>query len=370
MRHVPDGVLRRLDDEPLAVPDRVTEHVAGCGRCSARHAEIAHDTERAAQVFAGPKLVPDVDVAWTRLHGALASRETDGADGHRHPVRVPPRRSRFPRISLRAGLAIGAVGIVVAGTAAAATLTTVFAPTHVAPVSVSQSDLRSIAAIMGLSDGRTLGGFSTPSGSSAMRFGTVTWSSGTAHPVSSAAQAAVEAGFAVTLPGHLPKGVGAIRQFVVQPRLRAAVSFSSAAGSLAGSSVMLDAGPAVVAEYAGTNGTALPTLGVATMRRPTARSTGATVSQIEAFLLSRPGIPPELADEIRLLGDLRTILPVPVPPGYSVRSVQVAGWPGVLVNDGSNAASAVVWEDGQGLIHAVVGILDSQDVLNVANQLG
>ena len=40
------------------------------------------------------------------------------------------------------------------------------------------------------------------------------------------------------------------------------------------------------------------------------------------------------------------------------------------MNDGSNAASAVVWEDGQGLIHAVVGILDSQDVLNVANQLG
>jgi hypothetical protein len=92
--------------------------------------------------------------------------------------------------------------------------------------------------------------------------------------------------------------------------------------------------------------------------------------QIEAFLLSQPGIPPGLAEEIRLLGDLRTTLPVPVPPGASVRSVQVAGWPGLLLADSSNAASAVVWEDGRGLLHAVVGILDSQDVLNVADQLG
>jgi hypothetical protein len=48
----------------------------------------------------------------------------------------------------------------------------------------------------------------------------------------------------------------------------------------------------------------------------------------------------------------------------------VGGWPGVLLADSSNAAAGVVWEDGQGLLHAVVGILDPQDVLNVANQLG
>ena len=56
--------------------------------------------------------------------------------------------------------------------------------------------------------------------------------------------------------------------------------------------------------------------------------------------------------------------------GASARSVQVAGWPGILLADSSNAAAGVVWEDGRGLLHVVVGILDSQDVLNVANQLG
>jgi hypothetical protein len=106
------------------------------------------------------------------------------------------------------------------------------------------------------------------------------------------------------------------------------------------------------------------------MRRPRATSTRASLSQIEAFLLGQPGIPPELAEEIRLLGDVSTTLPVPVPPGASVRSVRVDGWPGVLLADASNVASGVVWEDGRGMLHAVVGILDSHDVLDVARQLG
>jgi hypothetical protein len=114
----------------------------------------------------------------------------------------------------------------------------------------------------------------------------------------------------------------------------------------------------------------VPTMAIATMPRPTARSTGASISQIEASLLRQPGVPPALAEEIRLLGDLRTTLPVPVPAGASVHSVQVAGWPGVLLADASNAAAGVVWEDGRGMLHVVAGILDSQDVLNVAGQLG
>lgn len=369
MRHIPEGVLRRLDDEPLAVPDRVTDHMVGCERCSARRAEIVLDTERAAELLAAPQAVSDVDVAWARLLPEL-HRSAEGND-ELGPRRVAaPRGARFPRMSLRAGLAIGAVGILLAGTAAAATLSNMFAPTQVVPVSLSQTDLRAIAVLTGLDDSHALGGFSTPDGSSRFRFGTITWSSAAAHPASSIASAAAEAGFSVSLPAHVPAGVGAVEQVSVQPRVRATVTFASTAASLAGSSVTLDAGPAVVAEYAGAHGIQAPTMAVATMRRPMARSSGASVSQIEAFLLGQPGIPPELAEEIRLLGDLRTILPVPVPPGVSVRSVQVVGWPGVLLADPSSAVSAVVWEDGQGLLRVVAGILDSSDVLNVADQLG
>ncbi|MDQ6821977.1 MAG: hypothetical protein M3076_16830 [Actinomycetota bacterium] len=371
MRHIPDGVLRQLDDEPLAVPDRVTEHAASCGRCSARRARIAQDTEFAARLLSAPQLVPDADMAWARLERELYRSSEEGAERRRRPAPVYRRRARFPRVSLRAGLAICAVGIVVASTAAAATLTTIFAPTHVAPVSLSQSDVRAIAAFMGLGDSHVLGGFSTPIGSSSVRFGTIKWlSSGRAHRASSIAEASAEAGFPVSLPAHLPNGVGAVQQVIVQPRVSATVTFNSTALGLRGSSVALDAGPAVLVEYAAANGIGLPPLGVATMPRPTARSTGASISQVEAFLLNQPGIPPALAEEVRLLGDLRTILPVPVPAGASVRSVQVAGWPGVLLADASSAAGAVVWEDGRGMLHVVAGILDSHDLLSVAAQLG
>ncbi len=381
MRHVADGLLRRLDDEPFAVPDSVTDHLAVCARCSARRAQITHDAERAAQLLSGPRLVPDTDMAWVRLQRdrqrageGKADRQRAGegkADRRRRPAPAFRRAPLFPRVSLRAALVLGAVGIVVVGTAAAATLTTIFAPTHVAPVSLSQSDLRAISAFTGLGDGQVLGGFSTPSGSTKLRFGTIRWSSsGRAQPVSSPAKAAVAAGFPVSLPAHLPAGVGALQRVGVQPRVSATVTFNATAASLRGSSVTLDAGPAVLAEYAGANRTDPPTLGVVTMRRPTARSAGATINQIEAFLLAQPDIPPQLAEEIRLLGDLRTTLPVPVPPGASVRSVKVAGQPGVLLADASNAAAAVVWEDGGGMLHVVAGILDSQDVLNVADQLG
>lgn len=370
MRHVPDGVLRRLDDEPLAVPDRVSDHVAGCPRCSTRRAQIARDTERAAQMFSAPQLVPDAELAWARFRRGLSGGPEPRADRDWRVARVRWRPRTFPRLSLRAGVAIGAIGILVAGTAAAATLTTVFAPTHVAPVSLSQRDLQAIGALVAPRDSGTLGGFSTSDGSSTLTFGTIRWSSRAGHRVPSLAQATAQAGFSVSLPAHLPAGVGAVRQFDVQPRVSATVTFNAHAGSLAGSSVTLDAGPAVVAQFGATGGIDAPTLGIAAMRRPQALSSGAGLSQIEAFLLSRPGIPPALAEEVRLLGDLRTTLPVPVPPGASVRSVQIAGWPGVLLTDSSNAAAGVIWEDGHGILHAVAGLLDPQDVLNVADQLG
>ncbi len=250
MRHAADGVLRRLDDEPLAIPDRVADHVAGCARCRASRARIAADTERAARLLSAPHLVPSADMAWARLKRELHHTTEEAAGRRRRRVSSFRRSPGFPRVSLRAGLVSGAVGIVIAGTAAAATLTTIFSPTHVAPVSLSRSDVQAIASFMGLGDSHVLGGFSTPSGSSTVRFGTIKWSSsGPAAPASSLAEASAQAGFRVPLPARLPAGVGAIQGFIVQPRVRATVTFKPTAASVGGSSVTLDAGPAVLVEY-------------------------------------------------------------------------------------------------------------------------
>ena len=149
MRHIADGMLRRLDDEPLAIPDRITDHLAGCEHCRARRGQIALDAESAARLLSAPQLVPDTGLAWGRLQRELHRTPERATDRLRTPVPSFRRRRGAPTVSLRAGLVIGAVATVVAGTAAAATLTTIFAPTHVAAVSVSRSDLRAITAFMG-----------------------------------------------------------------------------------------------------------------------------------------------------------------------------------------------------------------------------
>ena len=369
MTHIADGLLRRLDDEPLAVPDKVADHVAGCARCRARRSEIAQDTARTAALFATAQLSgDDTELAWARIQRELYRGPRAGGERRvAYPRRWPARVT--PRLSLRAGLALASVGALVAGTAAAATFTTVFAPTHVTPVTVSRGDMRALDVFMGLADGHGLG-FSAPRGSSTLRFGTVTWSTPPAHNVSSLAQARAQVGLAATLPSRLPAGVGAVTQLTVQPRLSATVTFNSSTGGLAGHAVTLDAGPAVFAQYGGAQGRGLPTLAVLTLLRPTAVSTGASLAEIESFLLTRPGIPPALAEEIRLLGASPTALPVPVPAGAHERAVRVNGAPAVLLADSSGAAAGVIWEDGGGMLHIVAGLLDSQDVLDVAAQLG
>jgi len=104
------------------------------------------------------------------------------------------------------------------------------------------------------------------------------------------------------------------------------------------------------------------------MRRPVATSTGATANQLEDFLLDQPGVPPLLAQEIRAIG--QSALPVPVPSGMTPEHVNISGSPGVLLHGQAGAATGVVWESGDGVVHAVAGLVTSADILNVAGQLG
>jgi hypothetical protein len=47
----------------------------------------------------------------------------------------------------------------------------------------------------------------------------------------------------------------------------------------------------------------------------------------------------------------------------------VAGQRAVLVTDRTGAASGVVWEDSEGVVHAVAGLIDQRSALDVADQL-
>lgn len=368
MRHVPDAVLRRLLDEPLAVPDAARHHLDTCSRCQASGGEIAEDAALAARLLARPQVISDSALAWTQLQHALASP----ARTRRPALRVPRRPAgRLVGASIGTGAAVTA-GVVLAGVAAAATLTTVFAPTRVASVPVSQSDLRAITSMLSVGTSPLQGGLPPAAGSQRLPFGNLRWTSAShARRVASIAQASAMTQLAYSPPATLPPGVGSPTTIVAQPKVTATVSFSRNAGpAVGGSSLIVTGGPAMLVEYGSSSGANLTTLAIGTMRRPVASSSGATTSQLESFLLSRPGVPAGLAQEIRLLGDPGTILPVPVPSGIAASQVRIAGAPGILIADASGAVSGVIWEGRDGIIHAVAGLLDRKDVLNVARQIG
>jgi hypothetical protein len=366
MRHLNDGVLRRILDEPDSVADRDTDHARSCRRCRTRRERIFSDQMVAQRLLGGPQLLPDLDMAWS--HVAAAPTPT-GDSRLEHPA---PRTWRLAGLSMSSGVAIGSGGLVVAGAAAAATLTTVFAPTQVAPLPVSQGDLQSFVSALGMNGPAQLVGEAAPTGTKQLPFGSVTWSVGSGprtYPTLDQAEAA--SGLAIALPSTLPSGVSDTRSYAVYPSATATVTFTASAGAdVAGSSLAFTIGPAVVVTYGSPLGQGLPGLGLVAMARPIATSTGATTSELESFLLAQPGIPPDLAREIRLLGNLQTTLPVPTPPGASESSVVVNNAPAVFLSEDGGLASGVIWEDQQGIVHAVAGPLDEGDVLGVARQIG
>jgi hypothetical protein len=368
--HASDGLLRRLEDEPFAVPDATFEHAVRCDRCRGRRSRIAADAGLAAGLLGRPQPVADVDDGWRDLRDRLTSARP-GLHPARPVVRAPANPRRLVGHPARTAVAVGATAAVLMGTAAAATVRNVFAPTHVAPVTVTPSDVRAVAGFLRLGDDGPLGAFPTPSGTGALPFGTLRWtSSGAVRRVPSVGEAQSVTGVPVRLPVRLPQGVGEPDDVAVQPEVTATVTFDDRAGDLAGASVEVHAGPAAFVTYgSGSGGPGIPTLGLLSMRRPTASTTGATIDRVTSFLLSRPEVPPGLAEQLRLLGDLSTVMPVPTPEGMTSTSVSIGGRPGVVVAEPSGAAAAAVWEDDGHVVHAVAGLVDQEGILDVADQL-
>lgn len=368
MSHVSSPVLRRLVDEPMAVPDRARRHLAGCDRCQAERAEIADNAAVAARLLGTPPDIADVDLEWILLAERLRQPGAAQRTVIRNPWRMP---RRLAGASIGTGTAVGAAAVAV-GVGAAAALTSVYAPTHVAPVPVSQSDAQAIARLFGLGPSQ-LPGSLPPSGSRKLSFGQLSWTTaGRAQQVGTIARARALTHLPYSAPATLPAGVGSPSSIAVQPQVTATVTFSQNAGpGIAGSTLEITGGPGILVQYGGRPGVAgLTTLAIAVMERPTASSTGATASQLETFLLSRPGLPSGLAQELRLLGVPGTTLPVPVPPGMSAQQLKIGGAPAVLLTVPADAASGVIWESRDGVVHGVGGLLDSGDVLSVARQVG
>jgi len=300
------------------------------------------------------------------------------------PVASVPRR----RVTSRwvQGLAAAAGVVIVASTLAfsglAGSILQIFEPKSVVAVPISQSDLNYLGqACAGLNLQECMGAY-----------GTFEW---TAPPqpkeVTSRAQASALAGFTALAPSSVPSSVTGDPRYGVINRSTATFTFSadstrqSAArqnrtpppmpANIDGSKLFITGGPAVVQIWGAPAGTAsgpgsdIPTLIVGQAKAPTVSSDGITVDELRSYLLSQPGISPQLAAAIRAIGDPSSTLPVPVPAELAIsHPVTVQGVQGLFIGDNTGIAGAVIWQK-DGMMFEVIGSFTESQALAIANSM-
>jgi hypothetical protein len=361
MRHPTDGTLRRLLDEPAGVADADREHVGACGVCLSALADAQRDAALARDALpAHPQAPLDVDRAWARLSSAAAAgTRADGAAG----LSRPRRWRAVLRSPAVAALGVAAV-LAGAGAAAAADWLPIFRTERIAPVALTESDLVALPDLSAYGD---LELRADPH----------------LRQVADAAAAAKATGLAVPHVTDLPKAVTRELTFRVGDRAEAVFTFSAAkaaraaaaAGGVAapapagldGSKFRISAGPGLAEVWS--EGRGLPGLIVARAVAPTVSSSGVPFETARDYLLALPGLPKDVADQLRALSGDGTTLPLPIPAGQlSSSPADVGGVPATVLASRDGTMSFVVWVH-EGVVTAVGGSLSTDEVLSVARGL-
>ncbi len=365
MAHLSEGTLRRLVDDPDALTGSDRRHYMDCAGCQARYRGMADDAQAAATMLSAPVLQLDVAKAFKRVQAAPAAKSRFGFS---LPILRPSTRPMF---------AVGAAAIVVAlAITAFANILPLFQPKTVQPVPVTVADLQALSALS--------------------EYGTLTWSKQpNAQIVLTAADAKATSGLDVPVVAKLPAGVSSTVTYAAMPSAIAVFTFDAkkAADAAAatgkslpklpsgidGAKLTVTIGPAIVEVFgdmhAGSGADSssqdinLPQLIVAKSAVPVVTSTQVTAKQLEDYILSMPGVSPELAAAIRSIGDPATTLPIPVPVEYaSSTKVSINGDPGVALGDNTGLGSGVIWIH-KANVFVVAGSLKQSVVVDIAKHL-
>lgn len=368
MRHLSDGILRRIYDEPLALTAADQAHYDGCAQCQARFQSIANAARSSAVLLSVPSFEPQSAPALAALRRRISEDARRPVPWYqrwldRNSPRMRPLATPAIAIALAAALLTG-----VAVTGVSGFLTRIFEPTKIVAVQVSPSDVFPSSVLLD--------------------YGQIKWLPAPPNPqlVADAAAAHTQSGLPILLPASLPNGVSGPVSYAVVPTATASMTFDSASlqasaarkhvhvnpmpSNINGSTLVVNAGPGLIEAWglaATSTEMQMPTLVIAQTRVPTVDSTGASFTQIENYLLSQPGVPPDLAAQIKLIKDPSTTLPIPIPKGFATtESTTVNGAPGVLIK--AVLGAGVVWEKN-GVIYAVGGQLTPDQVLAIATSL-
>jgi hypothetical protein len=358
MRHPTDGTLRRLLDEPAGVPDADRSHVAGCPVCLGDLDRIRTDARLTGAALEVPGAGNvDVDAAWARL--STAARPAGQATAPARPFRWrdavrKPVVAAFSAVVLLSG----------AGVAAANDWLPIFRTERVDPVQVTSTELVQLPDLSAYGDLR------------------VTREPDT-EQVADAAAARERTGLAVPEVAELPEGVTGEPSYRVAGVVGATFAFSAEKAAQAaaaegevlpplpagldGSVLRLEAGPGVAAVWSQPTG--VPTLVVASVVAPQVDSTGVPFETVRDYLLSLPGLPDRLADQLRDLSADAATLPLPVPAELVTSSTaEVDGSPATVLTSRDGLFAGVVWVKG-GVLTGVAGSLSADELLSVARDL-
>jgi hypothetical protein len=278
-----------------------------------------------------------------------------------------PRARRSRAVLNRPIVAVLAVAVVLAGagTAAANDWLPIFQTEQVAPVGISTDDLIALPDLSAYGELQVTG---EPN----------------VHDVPDAAAAAAETGLDVPEVTDLPRGVSGQPSYQAGSKLSATFTFSADRAARAaaqagealpplppgldGSSVRLDAGPGVAQVWSSSTGA--PALVVGRAVAPKAfSSSGVPFETVRDYLLSLPGLPDDVAAQLRTFTADGATLPLPVPEDQvTTSSAKVNGVPATVLQTRDRTLAAVVWVH-DGALTAVAGSLDVDEVLSIAREL-
>ncbi len=103
--------------------------------------------------------------------------------------------------------------------------------------------------------------------------------------------------------------------------------------------------------------------------RPRPFSSGVSFETVRDYLLSLPGMPENVADQLRAFNADGSTLPLPVPADrFTASPESVNGAPATVLAGRDRTMAAVVWVE-DGVVTAVAGSLDADEVLSIARGL-
>jgi hypothetical protein len=386
MRHLSDGSIRRMLDEPFSISDKERSHFAGCSLCKARAERFRADQRSVAAFFQTESPRPDIAHAINRVHAAIDSKPKRSTAGRLLPSFDNPRRkAALVKVSWAGGVA--AVLALSLAFTPAKNIFTIFQPKQFVPLSVTTGELRSLPNLA------KFGTLTLPQnvcsrhsargapGSRRVKPSIHDQCNNLQFPNRAAAEAAAK--MEILAPTYVPAGVPSHTAYSVmraetssfeldakkaaaEMRKEHKAPVSMPAG-LNGDVLRLTTGAAVLTIYG--QAQAIPSLVIGQTPVPRVTSSGASITAIENYILRLPGVSKQLAAQVKAIGNPATSLPIPVPVNRAyAQRVTVNGASGIAIGDNTGVASIVIWQKA-GTVYGVGGAFTQDQVLRVANSL-